>query len=201
MPVANFPYTSTDDAPRQGYSITPAWSTSVVMGQSEVEQRRKRVTYPRHKITGLKWGRDANTTTRLDTLYAFYQDCGGSYSPFAFFDFITRTWAKQYVGIGTGVQTVWNIPSYGGGTFTIYVNGSVVSSGYTISGGAGDNSRDRITFTSGAPTLGHIITATFTGRRVFISRFMRDEMSYESFSASLFDIGFDLIEVKGLEAA
>lgn len=200
MPVANFPYVSTDDAPRQGYSIVPTWSTSIVTSQSGIEQRRQQYTYPRHKITGLKWGRDANSTTRLDTLYGFYQDCYGAYSPFAYFDFVTRTWAKQYVGVGTGAQLVWNMPSYGGSAFVVRVNNVIVGSGYTIGAGAGDNGRDKITF-SVAPTLGHIITISFLGRRVFISRFMRDEMSYESFSASLFDIGFDLIEVKGIEAA
>lgn len=198
MSVATFPYTAAADAPHEGYSIAPVWSTSIVTSQSGMEQRRSRVTYPRHKITGLKWGRDENASLRVDTLYGFYNDCNGAALPFAFIDFPSHGWGSQYVGVGNGGSTVWDLPSYGGASFTIKVNGIPKSSpgDYSISAGAGSNGRDRIVFTA-APAAGYVIRAWFTGRRVFVVRFLQDEISFQSFSASIFEIGLDLLEVKG----
>lgn len=199
MTLQTFPYTSEADAPREGWEISPAWSTQIVSGRAGTEQRRQLWTLPRHRITGMSWSNLENASTKLDALYAFYMARKGSLEAFVLFDFDAyRTWTKAYVATGTGALATFDLPAKSGTSYSIYVNGvlQTVTTHYTITAGAGSNGRDRIVFTFN-PALGHIIEATFTGQRAFVVRFAEDNMSYRAFSVRLYEVGLSFIEVKG----
>lgn len=199
MSLTTFPYTSESDGPNEGWEIEPDWSTQIVSARAGTEQRRQLWTLPRHRISGLSWSRQENSSTKLDALYAFYMARKGALEPFVYFDFDQyRTWTKAYVGTGTGALSTYDLPAKSGTSYSIYVNGvlQTVTTHYAITAGAGSNGRDRIVFTFN-PTLGHIIEATFTGQRAFVVRFAEDKLSYRAFSVRLYEIGISLIEVKG----
>lgn len=197
MSLLTFPFTTSADAPQEGIEIADAYNTRITTSQTGYEQRRQLQAFPRAALSAMKWDRSENASTRLDSLWDFYQQCRGALLPFIYFDLGTqRTWGHTFVGVGTGAQSVWDLPSKSATYSAVYVGGASVSN-YTVAAGAGSNGRDRITFTSPLPASGKIIQATFTGQRAWVVRFANDRMSYRAFAVNLYEFGLELIEVRG----
>lgn len=192
--MLTFPYTASADSPSEGMTLTTAFPVEIVESRTGVEQRRALSIYPRHSVE-IRWSRDMNAASRVDAIWDFYRQTRGRLLPFVYFDFDSaRVWTRAYVGLGTGSQTVFDLPSKSATSVTVYVDG--VATAGTFAEGAGNNGRDRFTFGT-APASGAVIEASFTGRRAFTMRFADEALSYSAFSNLLYEIGMTLVEVRG----
>ncbi len=196
MPTTTlFPWVDpTTDAPSSGFTIKTGFTTQVVTSRSGREQRRKLMPSPRHSFS-LSWPKLEDSVARVDALYNHYVAQGGSFLPFLYFDFDPlRTWTTIAVGTATTAQTIVDLPSRNATGLTVYLNGVSKAGTFTARGGA--QGRDRFVLTVGA-TGGEAITASWTGQRLFVVRYVSDSMSYAAFEAALRTIGVELIEVLG----
>lgn len=190
-------FPSTTD-PGYPLEISNNWKTLKTSVGEGREQRRKRWSAPQRSLT-LKY--QGLTQTRIDELYNFFMARKGSYDPFYFFSPLKNlggsfpSYVKEYVGLGDGTTTIFELPSKSTtpGTLIIYNNGIVASA--TFLSGGGDAGVDRIQF-SVAPVAGNIITADFTGQWRLRARFTNDSFSKELFTAALFNSGIEIREVR-----
>lgn len=198
--MLTFPYTAMSDAPAEGSTVEASYPVEIVESRSGIEQRRALSAFPRHKVR-VKWERDMNAATRVNTLWDFYRQTRGALLPFVYFDFDdARTWTEVYVGTGNGSALVFDLPMLNGSSVTVKVNGTTKTptTHYTIAAGAGANGRDKLTFTAGnAPASGALVTVTFTGRRSFAMRIASEALSYSVMSALIYSTGLEMVEVKG----
>ncbi len=196
MPTtALFPWVDpTTDAPVGGMTIRTGFTTQVVTSRSGREQRRKLVSQPRHGFT-IRWEKTENSAARTDTLYAHHVDRGGAFLPFLYFHLDAQpTWTAIAVGTATAAQTVIDLPSRNATGLTVYLNGVAKAGTFTARGGA--QGRDRFVLTVAA-TGGENITATWTGQRLFVVRYVSDLLEYSAFEAALRSVGVELLEVPG----
>ena len=138
----------------------------------------------------------------LQALMGLFLQCQGQFGSFVFYDPTDYSVTGQAFGTGDGTTTTFQLcRTLGGftepivvpaaaGTLnfpggqsasvpnpTIYNNGTLVSSGYSISTPGGV-----VTFTS-APAAGHALT--WTGAFGFLCRFDGDDLDFEQFMANL----------------
>ena len=168
--------------------LTPLWKTLVSDFENGGEQRRQLWLYPKYDIS-LQY--DVLTLANIDLLWAFYMARKGAYEAFYFYDLYMSSHIGAYVATGNGTTDIFDIPGASTSSITLYVNGSVVSSGFSYLPGGGDGNADRIDFTT-APALGAIITVSFTGYLRIKCRFAEDKLTKENFTVNLFKTGIQL---------
>ena len=155
---------------------------------SRREFRARDATLPLYQYTlAYEFLRSNATWAELQTLAGFFNARGGSFDSFLFTDPDDYSVAGQLFGTGDGTTTVFAlVRSFGGfaeatpdlnGPASIYVNGTLITTGYTVSAGV-------VTFTT-APTAGQVLTwAGSFYRRV---RFLKDQLDFSKFMKDLWE--------------
>jgi len=154
------------------------------------ETRKAKSNFPTRDIS-IRY--EAIDDSDIATLYQFYIARKGSYEAFNFFYPESTSYSSEYVGIGDGSTTEFNLPSKLATSYTVYID-SASTTAYTFSSRGGADGADKITFTT-APNDGSVITFSFTGYLKVHCRFNDDNMSYSNFSYQLFNTG---LKLKGL---
>jgi hypothetical protein len=180
--------------PQFPLSIEPEWRTIPSLMDGGKEQRKAKRQFA---VFNAKLQYAVMKKAEFDTIWAFYQSCKGAYASFYFFDNDTHDYAGLYINAGDGVATIFDLPGKSTSSHTIYLDGNLQSSGYTILTGGGQGSADRISFTT-HPSNGVIISCGFTGILRIKCRFQDDKMSRELFTVALYRTGINL---KGLSGA
>ncbi len=187
---------SGDNYPDEGLIVTPTFDTQIVTAKSGAEQRLA-LRANRHEFK-YKWTKQSNDKSILTTIYDFHVARQGRYGSFGLFEFDAQfQWTT--VTLGTAAGTLGETVNSAGRNVTsrsIYLNG-VLKTNYTVGTGTGTNGRDLITNTTPAWTAGQTITETFTGQRWFVVRFADDRMPMSLFSAKLYEVGLEMIQVIG----
>jgi hypothetical protein len=153
-------------------------------GPGPTPQRKAMQLYPTRAFA---IGVERVILSQARTLYNFYLARKGSFEVFNFFHPLIAAYAGEYVGTGTGSQTVWNLPSKSGATCTVYIDGIAQTGGgvnYTFVSGTGEDGADKVTFAA-APTAGQRITYDFTGKLKVRCTFAEDKLTFETFLARL----------------
>ena len=164
-------------------------------GLYQKEQRKSKRSFPLRLLT-LKY--EGLTPSEMRELFQFYQDMLGAYDDFSFF--FPTTWTpldyeNEYVGVGDGSSTLFNMPCVSGEDVVIYNNGIELTDevDYYYYQEGGTTGEDYIEFDSGSiPENGDVITADFTGHLKVRCSFLDDELSAEQFSELLVNTGVDL---------
>lgn len=180
-----FPTTPAPDYPLK---LTPRWSTLVSKFDSGAEQRRVKRLYPVYDVE-LKY--KTLTKTEAETLYVFYMARRGMAEAFVIYDLFSQGHICQYVGVGDGATTIFDLPGKSTSSHEIYIDGQVQSSGFEILYGDGDGDSDRVEFET-APAQGQVLTCDFTGFLRIRVRFAKDELTRETFDYLLYTYGIDL---------
>ena len=157
------------------------FATIISKFDNGVEGRKQKRLYPRREF-GIKY--TITDGTHLKTLYDFYMARRGSFEAFNFFYPFSKTYGGEYVGLGDGVTTNYNLPFKLATDMVIYLDGLVQAdtTDYTITHSAGADGADLISFVS-APIDGAKITCDFTGRLKVHCRFKDDELTTTEFAA------------------
>lgn len=162
-------------------------------GEAGGIQRKKKHLFPRRDITLVyPW----LTVSEASTLWAHYLSMAGSYGEFAWFDSVTAVYVGEYVGIGDGTQTVWNLPCKLASSISIYIDGieQTLTTNYTIGLEGGADGEDKLTMTV-APADGQRITVDFDGYLKVRCAYKEDVSDFEQFYARLVNHG---VELEGL---
>jgi hypothetical protein len=96
--------------------------------------------------------------------------------------------------LGDGDEDTFDIPGKSTSSQSIYLDGALQGSGYTILTGGGVSSSDRVQFTS-PPDIGVEISCSFTGLLRIRCRYAQDKLSREQFLEYMYKTG---VELKGL---
>jgi hypothetical protein len=157
------------------------------------EQRKLKWLYPRRNITlSYRFLTRANART----IWQFYLSRSGIYEAFNFFLNYSDTYEGEYVGSGDGSTTVFNLPSKGASSYSIYLDSNLQTEGtdYTFTQNGGVDGADKVTFAT-APTSGQRITYDFTGYLKIRCRFAENILTLEQMYNKLVSIG---VKLKGL---
>lgn len=184
--------------PSEGYSSSDEFATVVagpyMSGRSVVGKGRE---YPLFRAR-LAYAKMA--LADFQPVYTLFSNVRGRFGTFTFFDFtghdaspVGAAWVKLYVGVGNGVTTIFDLPMKTATSRTVYVNS--VATAVTFNSGAGTDGRDSITF-AGAPTSGHLIELTATGRRAVTARFAEDTLHVNRYAAGLVDASVEIVEAR-----
>lgn len=193
--MLTFPIVSLSDSPAEGKTVDTEYPTEINESRTPgIEQRNGLSVLPRFRVE-LRWDKGEDALARVNALWDFWRQTRGPLLPFAYFDFdAVRVWTRIYVGLGTGAQTVFDLPSKDATSVTVYVAGTPTAG--TFAAGAGSNGGDRFTF-GAAPALNAVIDVSFTGRIKIPMRFDHQNLTYAQFSVQLYEVGLRLISVKG----
>lgn len=156
------------------------------------EQRKQKWLYPRRDVRVLNYKHKSKADAR--TLWQFYLDRKGPFEAFNLFLALSNTYEGEYVGIGDGSTTVFNLPAKSSSSYTVYKNGvEQTGSGvdYTFGEGGGTDGADKITFTA-APASGDKVTYDFTGKLKIRCVFAEDYLDYETFYDRFVTLGIAL---------
>ena len=155
----------------------PIFNTKVLNAQSGREFRASFTAYPKYTIELAFEYLDFND---WKLLAGFFNLRRGRFDSFLFEDENDRAVVNQSIGTGTGSQTTFQLVRVLGGftepcenikgTPSIYLNGILQSSGYTIS------ATGVVTFSS-APSSG--VSVTWTGDYYWRVRFEQDSSEFE----------------------
>jgi uncharacterized protein (TIGR02217 family) len=164
----------------------PAFNTKVFSATSGRETRISTTAYPKYDIE-----LSFEYLSRADwaSLMAFFNLRAGKYDSFLFTDAQDNSITAQSIGTGNGSKTQFQlVRNLGGftepvenvnGTPSIYLDGVLQSSGYTIS------STGLVTFSS-AP--GNGVAVTWTGNYYWRVRFDQDTSEFSENMKSFFDL-------------
>jgi hypothetical protein len=178
-----------------GLSITPIWTTIITQSDGITEQRKAKQLFPKYDVK-LKYP-TAIIPADIKIIYAFYMARKGAYEAFYIYDRESDAHVAQFVGWGDGSTLVFDIPGKTSSLQSVYIDGTLQNSGYSILTSGGTEASDRIQFTV-APILGQLITCSFTGYLRMRVRFKEDRLSKENLTHLLYRGGE--IELKGLSA-
>jgi len=161
-------------------------------GEFGGEQRKRKRLYPLRSVTlSYAW----MTLADIQVLWEAFVASAGRYGSFSFFlaTATPATFTREYVGIGDGTTTLFNLPFKSGTAISIYVNGALqtVTTDYTIGAGTGADGADLLTMVI-APADGYHITATFTGILKIRCRYDSDDLDFETFYDRLANHGITL---------
>jgi hypothetical protein len=147
--------------------------------------------YPLWDLTfELEWARgdERMPSTTYNYLLGFYLNCGGPFSDFLYFDPYDNTVTAEFFAIGDGSTTQFQlIRSIGvgadivqnlNGTPSLYSNGTLLSSGYTVS------ATGIVTFTT-APASGVVLT--WTGQYFYRVRFLNPDLKFSQFAQRIWE--------------
>jgi len=186
--MAKFPESPVPQYPIQ---ITQNWKTIVSGFDGGQEQRRRKLDFPTFDVT-LTFS--ALEQDEIECLWNFYGARGGSYEEFFFFVPYVEEHKGLFIDVGDGTKTTFDIPGIIDGSASIYLDGILQESGYTLVVAGGEEGSDRVTFDV-APEEGVVISCDFTGYQRIRCRFAEDQMTKERFEALVFKTGLSL---KGL---
>ncbi len=179
-----------------GYQIEGRWKTVIGGYDGTNEQRRQKQAFVQYDVT-LSYNPLA--ATDFDTLWNFYMAQRGAFMPFYFFALEARTLStaeQQYMGMGDGAQTIFDIPGASTSSHAIYLDGAEQApASYTVLIGGGADGSDRVQFNA-APGAGAVVSAIFTGFLRMRCRFNEDRMGKEHFAKALYSASG--IKLKGL---
>ena len=177
-------------SPEFGLQEDVEFSTLIFQADSGKEKRRAKWSRP---IRTISCTLTNQTDANISMMWAFYKARQGKYDPFWVKFPTSYKVTAEAVGSGTGLQTVFNLDYFPIDTATlkVYVNGVVVSSGYTVTNDL-TNEVAKITFMI-APANGAVITADY---EYYIQvRFDDDKLSRELVQFKLYNIGLKMKEV------
>ena len=155
------------------------------------EIRASTVLYPLWDIEfELEWARGSDAQSMSSSTYAyllgFFMNVGGQLSDFLYLDPNDNQANAQFFGIADGTTTQFqlvraiatgsDIVQNLNGAPTLYDNGTVIASGYTIS------STGIVVF-SVAPTAGHVLT--WTGSFYYRTRFTDASLKFSQFAQNI----------------
>ena len=186
--MAEFP---SSPVPSYSLSLKQRWNTVVADFDGSNEQRRQKSVFPKYDVS-LHF--ENLTEAEIATLWAFYTARGGNFESFYFYTIPnTEVWTGQYIGVGNGSETIFDIPGKSTSDQTIYVAGvpQMLTTDYSILTGGGQASSDRVEFVS-APAAGSVIKCDFTGYLRILCRFKEAEMSRELFEYLLYKASLEL---------
>ena len=138
----------------------------------------------------LEWARGAENlpSTTYNYMLGFFMNAGGQFSDFLYFDPNDNQASNQFIGIGDGSTTQFQLVraiGYGtdivqnlNGAPTLYSNSSVIASGYTVS------STGIITFGS-APSSGAVLT--WSGNFYYRVRFLNADQKFSQFAQQIWN--------------
>ena len=172
---------------------TLKWKTLIQEYEDGLETRKQKRLYVRRDVN-LVYQNISLAETRI--LWQFFNARAGAFEVFTFFFRGSDVYTGEYVGVGDGTTTVFNLPSKSAGSITLYNAGAAQTEGvdWTFTTGGGSDGEDKATFGS-APADGNILTYDFTGRLKISCRFMEDSMSIDAFYTKIHTTG---IHLKGL---
>lgn len=127
-------------------------------------------------------------------IYDFFIARAGSFASFVLFLPFSKVWVGEFVGVGDGATTIWNLPAKNSSGYTVKVAGVVKTepTHYAITAAGGTDGEDKITFVS-PPAAGAHITFDFTGNLKVRCKFVSDEMDFETFYNLLVNVGLKLM--------
>ncbi len=168
----------------------PRFSTIVQKTASGREIRSALMSYPLWEFSlSFEVLRGSNGYTEMQTLAGFFNQLLGSYDTFLFNDPTDNSVTAQPFGTGDGLTTDFQLlRTMGGfiepvqnvnGTPSIYVNGTLQTSGYTV------GSTGIVTFTT-APASG--VALTWTGNFYFRCRFTQDIAEFDQFMQAMWSL-------------
>ena len=155
------------------------------------EKRKRKWLFPKRSVT-LSYRYISRANAR--TIWQFYQARSGAYEAFNFFTmYADEAYVNEYVGIGDGSTTVFNLPSKNGSSRTVYIDGVAQAdpADYSFTAEGGADSADKVEFVA-APNDGEKITYDFAGVLKIRCRFKEDSLSYEQLYNRLNNIGITL---------
>jgi hypothetical protein len=182
----------------QEMDIEIEWKTIVAGLGSGSEQRKQKWTFPKYNVR-IPYSSKSLDDPEMQTLWDFYLARKGPFEAFYIYDFtldVTMDYNAQYVGVGDGSTTIFDIPGRSTSAQAIYFDEVDQAAGWSILTGGGASSSDRVSFSS-APAAGVIISCDFTGYLRMRCRFADDRLSRDSFLGIAFGFG---IKLKGLAA-
>lgn len=164
----------------------PIWSTRIQKATSGRELRASFYSYPVYQFSLSYEVLRGNALGEIQQLIGFFNARQGSFDSFLYEDPDDNSATDQSFGVGNGTRTQFQlVRTMGGfvepvlalnGTPTIKVNGSVVSTGFTI------NSTGLVTFST-PPANG--ATLTWSGNFYYRVRFVQDSNEFEQFLKQL----------------
>jgi len=167
---------------------TPEWKTITHRAASGKETRTSLMSYPLWNFAlSYEFLRDDIATNEFKSLAGFYNNMKGGYDTFLYLDPYDNVVTAQNFAVGTGsalafqlvrdigtfIEPVTNL----NGTPSIYKNGVLQTSGYTISNGI-------VTF-SVAPASGAVLS--WTGSFYYRCRFKSDTIDFKQFMYDLWE--------------
>ncbi len=179
------------------FEVKAAYRTLISAMDSGTEVRHQRQAFPKREILpNFSW----LSATEINLIWSFYQARKGALESFHLIAPLSESWYGEFIGLGTGGQTIFDFPSVGTtpGSNVVYVNG-VVNVDYDLDTGTGENGADRLLWYA-APANGAVLTADFIGRRRFLVRFKDDNMSRSLVNLACYQSNFGFAEVLEAEA-
>lgn len=143
------------------------------------ESAKRKWLYLKRKIV-LVYPHLSKTDAR--TLWAFYRARSGSYEKFSWFDHQQNVYVNEYVCVGDGSTTAFNLPCSSISSYTFYKDSVELTetTDYTIDAAGGADGADEINLVV-APASGAQITADFNGYLKVTSRFAEDNLDRDLF--------------------
>jgi len=186
--MALFPNTP---APSWSVVTVQRWRTIVTPFDGANERRMQKDAYPKFDMV---LAYKLLSKSEIQTFWNFYNARRGAYEAFYVYALDTADYKGLFVATADGSTTTFDIPGKSTSEQSIYLNGILQSSGYSILTGGGTENSDRVEFSS-APPEGTVISCDFTGYLRNRCRFEEDSMSWEWFSVACHTTG---LQLKGL---
>jgi uncharacterized protein (TIGR02217 family) len=148
-----------------GTTSSYRYSTTILVNSQGQEQRNANWCQPLGKY---QIGSKSLDRTELDTLIQFHKDRRGAYEAFRFRDWVDYQAINQFLGLGTGTRTVFQlVKTYSIGPYSIQrpihkplLNATIYLNGNNVANWELDTATGILTFDS-PPVLGDIVTADF----------------------------------------
>jgi uncharacterized protein (TIGR02217 family) len=148
-----------------GTTSSYRYSTTILVNSQGQEQRNANWCQPLGKY---QIGSKSLDRTELDTLIQFHKDRRGAYEAFRFRDWVDYQAINQFLGLGTGTRTVFQlVKTYSIGPYSIQrpihkplLNATIYLNGNNVANWELDTATGILTFDF-PPVLGDIITADF----------------------------------------
>lgn len=191
------------------YPTTPlpdaGYTSGEVYGVSELPYPSGRTCRVKTRKYGLLVARmrySVATEANIATIMTLRANVGGPFGRFTFVDFSNwdgspagLAWTNLFVGIGTGSQTVFDLPLASTYNPYLYVDGTLKynPTHYSLGSGTGTDGRDKVTFVT-APALNSVITISATGKRTVYARFASEPMLPARYAAGIVSLDVSIVE-------
>jgi hypothetical protein len=175
--------------PSYGIIIEAIYRTAIGKADSGKEYRKSKSPYATYNVT-LPY--NTLTVANVMILWNFYLNRRGAFDAFWFYDVSIAAHINLYVGTGDGSTAIFDLPGKSTSAQSIYKDGILQVSGYSILTGGGDGNSDRVDFTTPL-TAGIEVSCNFTGYLRIPCRYKEDKMSRERFTALLDKTGIELL--------